>query len=472
MHRPTVFEQSLRTSATNRSFRQKNKDNKDSDSKKTTPNLSRRNSFENRASILRRSFTKKTAANPNESSSDVNLRKFQKPNQKTPSSSKKNSTEDLKSPPSKIVVEKTNLPKLYRSRSLDSVKMSSLNDLTRTTSCSSFFVAKTSEDFLRNFLKNMSILKAGLLDEIRPFKPQKANSEKDSANSDVASLKSDSISSETASIGVRLHQKTTRSSLARHSDGATSDVSFERTLRSSKKVSASTSNRMAACPKENAIPKPKVENPKKQRRKNLKKMINDGFLERLKSRSELRLDFVKEKPSFDTVDGFPKTNVRSPLSPVTSPSLESQRIAKKKYSDVSSIGAISDGCKSNGMSANLNVVRKNLPSRNKYKPNLAICDNKNQKSRNLKLKNQQCMNLVSFDEILERSLYKKCNINDEKDSYLKTLGFLLNNNVIKEVFVCERIFIFFWTIMFICSRPKLTNKLPKKSNGLTLRKYG
>ncbi|KAK9718768.1 hypothetical protein QE152_g23026 [Popillia japonica] len=277
--------------------------------------------------------------------------------------------------------------------------MSSLNDLTRTTSCSSFFASKNTDDFLKNFLKNMSILKAGLLKEIHPPKPTKRPSkiETTQEKDDLASISSDNT---TSTIGNRLYQKTTRSSLARNFEGS-NDVSFEKSLRSSKRMSPSLSARIG-CPKENPMLKPKVPNPKKERRKNLKRMINDGFLEKLKSRSELRLDFVKEKPRI-----FAVLNAKPPI-------FEKPKSERK--------------------TANLlNGSRNSFTSKsNKCRPNLTSCDNRNQKiSKNLKLK-PSAKNLagISFDEAFERSLFRKCNSTNLNDSHFKPLNSFLSKRLI------------------------------------------
>lgn len=379
MYQPSFFEQSLRSSACYGSFKQKNPNK---DNARTTPNLSRRNSFDNRTSILRRSFRK----NASRDSSNNSLDSKENPRKKTSNPKK-----------TKIATTKTS-PKLYRSKSLDSIKMSSLNDLTRTTSCSSFFASKNTDDFLKNFLKNMSILKAGLLKEIHPPKPTKRPSkiETTQEKDDLASISSDNT---TSTIGNRLYQKTTRSSLARNFEGS-NDVSFEKSLRSSKRMSPSLSARIG-CPKENPMPKPKVPIPKKERRKNLKRMINDGFLEKLKSRSELRLDFVKEKPRI-----FAVLNAKPPI-------FEKPKSERK--------------------TANLlNGSRNSFTSKsNKCRPNLTSCDNRNQKiSKNLKLK-PSAKNLagISFDEAFERSLFRKCNSTNLNDSHFKPLNSFLSKRL-------------------------------------------
>lgn len=413
MYQPTFFEQSLRNAPSYGSFRQRNKD-ANPETKKTTvtPSLSRRNSFDNRASILRRSFRRNV--------SDAKEKKIEK----TPSTSKKNSRENLK-PPIKDNSQKNT--KIFRSKSLDFVKMSSLNDLSRTISCSSFFASKTDDDFLKNFLKNMSILKAGLLKT--PKHPAKITCEKDS---DTISLKSESISSETTSvIGSRLHQKTTRSSLARNHEGF-GEVSFEKSLRSSsKRISAQSPSSRIGCPKENAIAQPKPQRPNRQRRRDLRKLINDGFLEKLKSRSELRLDFVKEKPSFHRVDGVvSKENAKSP---------QTQLVPKRKCGDPS-----------------LSEL-----SKNKCKSPLPNCDSKNQKSppsKNVKsklLKNST----ISFDEVLERSLHRKYDLSTVKDSYFKTLDSLLRRNINDEVVLHAYFHIAVVNVLFLFHfRLKPTNK--------------
>ncbi|KRT84731.1 Myosin head, partial [Oryctes borbonicus] len=171
------------------------------------------------------------------------------------------------------------------------------------------------------------------------------------------------------------------------------------------------------CPKENPIPKPRIQNPKRERRKNLKKMINDGFLEKLKSRSELRLDFIKEKPRFDEVDGV----VKKTNGLLNSPSDSSAKI--------------------NDFGARNNPLRNSFSSRNKCKVIVTSCDSKNQKtfSRNLSKskpiasKNaSRCPNNpIPFEEALERSLHRKHNFSNLKDSYFKPLNSLLNKKVIQ-----------------------------------------